>query len=81
MMKKWTMSMIISDHQNYYGIDETLGPVAISIRKEKVEDRENNLGKPEYGQNHYRVIFRTSEVRFSVKHIISLTAQFTFCFQ
>lgn len=40
-----------------------MGPVAISIRKEKVDDRENNLGRADYGFNQFRVIVRTSEVR------------------
>lgn len=53
----------IVDHQNYFGIDDALGPVAISIRKEKVDDRENNLGRADYGFNQFRVIVRTSEVR------------------
>ncbi|XP_021378162.1 signal-induced proliferation-associated 1-like protein 2 isoform X2 [Mizuhopecten yessoensis] len=50
------------DHQNYFGIDENLGPVAVSLRREKLDDRENNLGKAEYGQYHYRIIFRTSQL-------------------
>ncbi|KAK3092263.1 hypothetical protein FSP39_000466 [Pinctada imbricata] len=50
------------EHQSYFGIDETLGPVAISIRKEKLDDRENNIGKAEYGHSLYRMIFRTSEL-------------------
>lgn len=50
------------DHQNYFGIDDALGPVAISIRKEKVDDRENNLGRADYGFNQFRVIVRTSEL-------------------
>ncbi|XP_076099496.1 signal-induced proliferation-associated 1-like protein 2 isoform X5 [Mytilus galloprovincialis] len=50
----------ITDHQNFFGIDENFGPVAISIRREKLEDRENKLGKAEYGQYQHRIIFRTS---------------------
>ncbi|XP_078316232.1 signal-induced proliferation-associated 1-like protein 1 isoform X2 [Crassostrea virginica] len=50
------------DHQNYFGIDDAMGPVAISIRKEKVDDRENNLGRADYGFNQFRVIVRTSEL-------------------
>lgn len=49
------------DHQNYFGIDENLGPIAVSIKKEKTE-RENLSGKSEYGQTQYRIIFRTSEL-------------------
>ncbi|XP_053567097.1 signal-induced proliferation-associated 1-like protein 2 isoform X4 [Bombina bombina] len=46
------------EHQNYFGIDENLGPVAASIRREKIEDgREKDTS-----QFNYRVAFRTSEL-------------------
>ena len=53
-----------ADHQNFFGIDEHLGPVAVSVRREKLEpdERSNNLGKADYGTHQYRVICRTSEV-------------------
>lgn len=39
-------------------MDEALGPVAVSLRREKQEEHK------EHGQQYnYRVIFRTSEVR------------------
>uniref|UniRef100_A0A8C7SED2 Signal induced proliferation associated 1 like 2 n=1 Tax=Oncorhynchus mykiss TaxID=8022 RepID=A0A8C7SED2_ONCMY len=44
------------DHQNYFGTDENLGPVAVSIRREKMDE-----GK-EGAQYNYRVTFRTSEL-------------------
>ncbi|KAF7704152.1 signal-induced proliferation-associated 1-like protein 1 isoform X1 [Silurus meridionalis] len=47
----------LREHWNYFGIDEILGPVAISIRREKLEDHK------EHGQQYnYRIIFRTSEL-------------------
>ncbi|XP_051677418.1 signal-induced proliferation-associated 1-like protein 2 isoform X5 [Oryctolagus cuniculus] len=46
------------EHQNYFGIDENLGPVAVSIRREKVEDAKEKEGS----QFNYRVAFRTSEL-------------------
>ncbi|XP_043333053.1 signal-induced proliferation-associated 1-like protein 2 isoform X5 [Cervus canadensis] len=46
------------EHQNYFGIDENLGPVAVSIRREKVEDPKEKEGS----QFNYRVVFRTSEL-------------------
>ncbi|XP_002917145.2 signal-induced proliferation-associated 1-like protein 2 isoform X2 [Ailuropoda melanoleuca] len=46
------------EHQNYFGIDENLGPVAVSIRREKVEDTKEKEGS----QFNYRVAFRTSEL-------------------
>lgn len=46
------------EHQNYFGIDENLGPVAVSIRREKVEDAKEKEGS----QFNYRIVFRTSEV-------------------
>lgn len=48
------------EHQNYFGIDENLGPVAVSIRREKVEDAKEKEGS----QFNYRIVFRTSEVIF-----------------
>ncbi|BFZ07123.1 hypothetical protein BsWGS_10162 [Bradybaena similaris] len=52
------------DHQNVFGTDDNLGPVAISIRREKMEldDRTNNLGRADYGTAQYRIICRTSEL-------------------
>ncbi|XP_043107963.1 signal-induced proliferation-associated 1-like protein 2 [Puntigrus tetrazona] len=44
------------EHQNYFGVDENLGPVAVSIRREKLEEAKEG---PQY---NYRVIFRTSEL-------------------
>lgn len=50
----------VKEHQNYFGIDENLGPVAVSIRREKVEDAKEKEGS----QFNYRIVFRTSEVMF-----------------
>ncbi|CAG5866332.1 unnamed protein product [Menidia menidia] len=47
----------LRDHWNYFGIDEALGPVAVSLRREKLEEDK------EHGQQYnYRLIFRTSEL-------------------
>lgn len=49
--------MSSEEHWNYFGIDEALGPVAVSLRREKLEEDK------EHGQQYnYRLIFRTSEV-------------------
>ncbi|XP_051789915.1 signal-induced proliferation-associated 1-like protein 3 isoform X2 [Erpetoichthys calabaricus] len=45
------------EHFNYFGVDERLGPIAVSIRREKLED-----GKDYKEQYQYRIIFRTSEL-------------------
>ncbi|KAI7802752.1 signal-induced proliferation-associated 1-like protein 3 isoform X3 [Triplophysa rosa] len=45
------------EHWNYFGTDETLGPVALSIRREKLDDT-----KDLKDQYQYRIIFRTSEM-------------------
>uniref|UniRef100_A0A8C7XSM5 Signal induced proliferation associated 1 like 1 n=1 Tax=Oryzias sinensis TaxID=183150 RepID=A0A8C7XSM5_9TELE len=45
------------DHWNYFGIDEALGPVAVSLCREKLED-----DKEHSQQYNYRIIFRTSEM-------------------
>ncbi|XP_061610308.1 signal-induced proliferation-associated 1-like protein 1 isoform X1 [Phyllopteryx taeniolatus] len=47
----------LREHWNYLGLDENLGPVAVSLRREKLEEHK------EHGQQYnYRVIFRTSEL-------------------
>ncbi|XP_060113787.1 signal-induced proliferation-associated 1-like protein 3 [Heteronotia binoei] len=45
------------EHSNYFGVDEKLGPVAVSLRREKLEDHREH--GPQY---QYRIIFRTSEL-------------------
>uniref|UniRef100_A0A8C9LW71 Signal induced proliferation associated 1 like 1 n=1 Tax=Piliocolobus tephrosceles TaxID=591936 RepID=A0A8C9LW71_9PRIM len=45
------------EHWNYFGADENLGPVAVSIRREKPDETKEN-GSP----YNYRIIFRTSEL-------------------
>ncbi|XP_034008176.1 signal-induced proliferation-associated 1-like protein 2 isoform X3 [Trematomus bernacchii] len=46
------------EHQNYFGVDENLGPVAVSIRREKLDDGREKDGM----QYNYRVTFRTSQL-------------------
>nr|DBA26951.1 TPA: hypothetical protein GDO54_011140 [Pyxicephalus adspersus] len=46
------------EHQNYFGIDEHLGPVAVSIRREKVD----GIKEKEVSPFCYRITFRTSEL-------------------
>ncbi|XP_061552312.1 signal-induced proliferation-associated 1-like protein 1 isoform X1 [Phycodurus eques] len=47
----------LREHWNYFGMDEALGPVAVSVRREKLEEDK------EHGQQYnYRLIFRTSEL-------------------
>uniref|UniRef100_A0A3Q0RUW5 Signal-induced proliferation-associated 1 n=1 Tax=Amphilophus citrinellus TaxID=61819 RepID=A0A3Q0RUW5_AMPCI len=43
-------------HQNFFGIDDRLGPVAISFRR---EEKEGSSG----AQNNCRIIFRTTEMK------------------
>ncbi|XP_060543494.1 signal-induced proliferation-associated 1-like protein 1 isoform X2 [Pantherophis guttatus] len=45
------------EHWNYFGADENLGPVAVSLRREKPEEIKENGS-----QYSYRIIFRTSEL-------------------
>ncbi|PIK44677.1 putative signal-induced proliferation-associated 1-like protein 2 isoform X3 [Apostichopus japonicus] len=52
-------------HQNYFGIDNILGPVALSVRREKLNSPENPLsdnGKDSTARYLYRIILRTSEL-------------------
>lgn len=55
---------LFTEHHNWIGMDETLGPVAISLKREKVE---NDLTTNGCSSNpsvlfRYRIIIRTSEV-------------------
>ncbi|XP_075043185.1 signal-induced proliferation-associated 1-like protein 3 isoform X1 [Mixophyes fleayi] len=45
------------EHYNYFGVDEKLGPVAVSLKRDKLEDSKEH--GPQY---QYRIIFRTSEL-------------------
>ncbi|XP_070254761.1 signal-induced proliferation-associated 1-like protein 3 isoform X4 [Myotis yumanensis] len=45
------------EHANYFGVDDKLGPVAVSIKREKLEDHKDH--GPQY---QYRIIFRTREL-------------------
>lgn len=45
------------EHSNYFGTDDKLGPVALSIRREKLEDT-----KDLKDQYQYRLIIRTNEL-------------------
>lgn len=45
------------EHSNYFGTDDKLGPVAVSIRREKLDDT-----KDLKDQYQYRLIVRTSEL-------------------
>ncbi|KAJ8393236.1 hypothetical protein AAFF_G00063080 [Aldrovandia affinis] len=51
------------EHQNYFGVDENLGPVAVSVRREKLDEGKEKEGT----QYNYRVTFRTSELSFQHK--------------
>ncbi|KAM4592151.1 signal-induced proliferation-associated 1-like protein 2 isoform 3-T4 [Odontesthes bonariensis] len=46
------------EHQNYFGFDENLGPVAVSIRRERLDEGKEKDGM----QYNHRVTFRTSQL-------------------
>ncbi|XP_013861357.1 signal-induced proliferation-associated 1-like protein 2 isoform X3 [Austrofundulus limnaeus] len=46
------------EHQNYFGFDDNLGPVAVSIRREKLDEGKEKEGM----QYNYRITFRTSQL-------------------
>uniref|UniRef100_A0A096LTI9 Signal-induced proliferation-associated 1 n=1 Tax=Poecilia formosa TaxID=48698 RepID=A0A096LTI9_POEFO len=46
----------LKEHQNFFGIDDRLGPVAISFRR---DEKEGSSG----AQYNYRIIFRTTEMK------------------
>lgn len=49
------------EHQNWFGMDEQLGPVAISIKKDKPVNQPISAD-PSHQQHLYRLIVRTSEL-------------------
>ncbi|KAF5292531.1 hypothetical protein FQR65_LT01677 [Abscondita terminalis] len=48
------------EHQNWFGMDEQLGPIALSIRREKLSHQDNHTNP--LMQHQYRLIIRTSEL-------------------
>jgi signal-induced proliferation-associated 1 like protein 1 len=55
------------EHQNWFGLDENLGPVAISCKREKIEENHNSANSGQLDSIgstlfQYRIIIRTSEV-------------------
>ncbi|KAF4522715.1 hypothetical protein B566_EDAN012732 [Ephemera danica] len=52
------------EHQNWFGLDDNLGPVAISVKREKVEENSGSNQPDSSGPSLYqfRVIVRTSEL-------------------
>ncbi len=50
----------ITEHENWFGSDEILGPLAISIKRERVEGGEKKEGAL---RHLYRLIVRSTEVR------------------
>lgn len=49
-------------HQNWFGLDERLGPVAVSLRKERPDGPNSRSAPGTQHQALYRVIVRTSEL-------------------
>ncbi|XP_071486438.1 uncharacterized protein [Diadema antillarum] len=52
------------EHQNYFGKDDSLGPLAVSVRREKVEEQESPAenSKDSNMRYRYRIVLRTSEL-------------------
>lgn len=58
------------EHQNWFGIDEHLGPVAASIRRERIDETEGSSSSTssstnslnQQSQYQYRLVIRTSEL-------------------
>lgn len=66
------LSPLLPEHCNYFGVDEKLGPVAVSIRRERLEDHREH--GPQY---QYRMIFRTSEVGGAGRAALAVASQFS----
>ena len=53
---------LFTEHSNFIGVDEVYGPVAISLRRDKVEeDLPPTVGGPTI-KHFYRIIVRTCQV-------------------
>lgn len=65
------LKKIFLEHQNWFGMDDTLGPVAISLKREKVEmdTTVNGCSSSPSVLFRYRIIIRTSEVNILVLYI------------
>eukprot|EP00057_Strongylocentrotus_purpuratus_P016622 XP_011671096.1 PREDICTED: signal-induced proliferation-associated 1-like protein 2 isoform X2 [Strongylocentrotus purpuratus] len=52
------------EHQNYFGVDEFLGPLAVSVRRERVEEQESPVenSKDHNMRYRYRILLRSSEL-------------------
>ncbi|XP_075225356.1 signal-induced proliferation-associated 1-like protein 2 [Lycorma delicatula] len=53
------------EHQNWFGMDENLGPVAVSLKRERMErpsTGDNNSNSSPTPMFRYRVLIRTSEL-------------------
>jgi len=72
---QWVSSLVYTfprcsiEHQNFFGVDDNVGPVAISIRRERVVEQISNFYDTQSSstvqsmpKHLYRVILRTSEV-------------------
>ena len=68
-MKVYIVCILLLEHQNFVGIDDAVGPIVISLRREKVPEEvlyffshgqpNNDRGTAKY---QYRVVVRTTEV-------------------
>ena len=50
------------EHQNWFGIDENVGPIAISIRKERIGAAVSESSESNQIKYQYRLILRTSDL-------------------
>ena len=53
---------VFTEHQNFFGVDDSLGPVAVSIKREKIIDDKDGNSKSDSNYFQYRIIIRTQEV-------------------
>ena len=54
-----------TEHQNFFGLDDNIGPVAVSVKREKLSDGDSVGVRPDPATGalyQYRIIVRTSEV-------------------
>ena len=60
----WLFFLSFTEHQNYLGLDEKFGALAVSLRREKIDETCAMMKGVPDSQPHfqYRIIVRSSEV-------------------
>ncbi|XP_059617867.1 signal-induced proliferation-associated 1-like protein 2 isoform X2 [Phlebotomus argentipes] len=60
--KYYRQYFLEKEHQNWFGVDEELGPIAISLKREKIPNSSNSVDSEMSPLYQFRVVVRTSEL-------------------